>query len=60
MALFLERGFEATTLDDIAAAADVSRRKLLSLFASKGRRRVRLAGGVLGRVDGRGGGPPGH
>ena len=26
MALFLERGFEATTLDDIAAAADISRR----------------------------------
>ncbi|WP_260926728.1 TetR/AcrR family transcriptional regulator [Novosphingobium sp. 9] len=35
MRLFLERGFEATTLDDIAAAADVSRRSLFHYFGSK-------------------------
>ena len=35
MALFLERGFEATTLDDIAVAADVSRRSFFHYFASK-------------------------
>ncbi len=35
MALFLERGFEATTLDDIAAASDISRRSFFHYFASK-------------------------
>jgi AcrR family transcriptional regulator len=35
MRLFLERGFETTTLDDIAAAAGVSRRSLFHYFASK-------------------------
>jgi AcrR family transcriptional regulator len=33
--LFLERGFEATTLDDIADAAGVSRRSLFHYFESK-------------------------
>lgn len=35
MALFLARGFEATTIDDIAAAADISRRSFFHYFASK-------------------------
>ena len=35
MALFLDRGFEATTLDDIAAAADISRRSFFHYFGSK-------------------------
>jgi AcrR family transcriptional regulator len=35
VALFLERGFEATTLDDIAAAADISRRSFFHYFESK-------------------------
>jgi AcrR family transcriptional regulator len=35
MTLFLERGFEATTLDDIATAADISRRSFFHYFASK-------------------------
>lgn len=35
MKLFLARGYEATTLDDIAAAADVSRRSFFHYFASK-------------------------
>jgi AcrR family transcriptional regulator len=33
--LFIERGFEATTLDDIADAAEVSRRSLFHYFGSK-------------------------
>jgi AcrR family transcriptional regulator len=35
MALFLTQGFEATTLDQIAAAADISRRSFFHHFASK-------------------------
>jgi AcrR family transcriptional regulator len=35
MRLFFERGFEATTLDEIASAAGVSRRSLFHYFASK-------------------------
>jgi AcrR family transcriptional regulator len=35
MALFLDRGFEATTLDDIVAAADISRRSFFHYLASK-------------------------
>jgi AcrR family transcriptional regulator len=35
MRLFFERGFEATTLDDIAEAAGVSRRSLFHYFGGK-------------------------
>jgi AcrR family transcriptional regulator len=35
MKLFLANGFEATTLDDIAAAAGISRRSFFHYFASK-------------------------
>src|ERR1700730_814940 len=35
MALFRDRGVEATTLDDIASAADISRRSFFHYFASK-------------------------
>lgn len=35
MELFSHKGFEATTLDDIASAAGVSRRSLFHYFASK-------------------------
>lgn len=34
-ALFMERGFVATTLDDIAAAADISKRSFFDYFRSK-------------------------
>jgi len=33
--LFLEKGIEATTLDDIAAAADISRRTFFAYFPAK-------------------------
>lgn len=35
MTLFLENGFEATTVDDIAAKADVSKRSFFDYFATK-------------------------
>ncbi|HET6479754.1 MAG TPA: TetR family transcriptional regulator [Actinoplanes sp.] len=35
MDLFLERGFDATTFDDIAAAAGISRRSLFRYFGTK-------------------------
>lgn len=35
MTLFLDRGFEATTVDDIAAAADVSKRGFFDYFPTK-------------------------
>ncbi|MBO3742212.1 TetR family transcriptional regulator [Actinoplanes flavus] len=35
MALFLERGFDATTIDDIAAAAGISRRSFFRYFGTK-------------------------
>ena len=35
VALFLTRGFDATTMDDVAAAAGVSRRTLFRYFGSK-------------------------
>lgn len=35
MKLFLAKGYEATTLDDIAAAAEISRRSFFHYFASK-------------------------
>lgn len=35
MDLFLEKGFEATTFDDIAAAAGISRRSLFRYFGTK-------------------------
>ncbi|WP_075187346.1 TetR/AcrR family transcriptional regulator [Teredinibacter haidensis] len=35
MRLFIEKGYEATTLDDIAAGADISRRTFFYYFKSK-------------------------
>jgi AcrR family transcriptional regulator len=35
LALFLERGYDETTLDDIAEAADVSRRTIFAYYDSK-------------------------
>jgi AcrR family transcriptional regulator len=35
MGLFLERGFEATTIDEIAAAAGISRRSFFRYFGTK-------------------------
>ncbi len=35
MTLFLQRGFEATTVDDIAAAADISKRSFFDYFPTK-------------------------
>ncbi|MDA0635119.1 TetR family transcriptional regulator [Nonomuraea sp. MCN248] len=35
MGLFLERGFEATTIDDIAVAAGISRRSFFRYFGTK-------------------------
>lgn len=43
-ALFLERGFEATTMDDIAAAAGMSQRSMFRYFPTKGDI-------VLGKLD---------
>lgn len=60
--LFLERGFDAVTLDDVAAAADVSRRSLFHYFPSKEAIALgfkaglgpRIAAAVARRPDGEG------
>jgi AcrR family transcriptional regulator len=48
LSLFVERGFEETSLDDIAVAAGVSRRTLLRIFSSK---RELVWGGAAEAID---------
>lgn len=49
--LFSERGFEEATLDDIAAAADVSRRTLFHYFGSKEDIVLSAKADVIGRIE---------
>ena len=48
--LFLDRGYEATTLDDIAAAAAISRRTFFHYFRSKDDILVSLQSGMGGMI----------